>query len=215
VTTQGGTSNAGAIFQLTTAGVVAVLYSFKADGADGIFPTGVIQGSDGNFYGTTSYGGANGCGSVYEVTPAGVETLVFSLPCPVSSTSGIGPSTLTQGSDGNFYFATGRGGANNLGAVFHVAQSGAEVIYSFQGGSDGAYPATRLLEGSDGNFYGETWGGGSAIHSKAELTGPTRTGLSGVATDISMARPRAATSSATRAPPSGSNSLGLAYRAAG
>jgi len=159
----------GTVFKVTPAGVETVLHSFTG-GGDGGVPDGLIQGSDGNFYGTTADGGSNsicsasvsvyGCGTVFKVTPAGVETVLYSF---TGVGDGIGPTGLIQGSDGNFYGTTSDGGSSLIsnGAVFKVTPAGVEtVLYSFFA-NDGADPGAALIQGSDGNFYGTTELGGS------------------------------------------------------
>ncbi len=75
----GGPSNAGTVFKITPAGVETVLYSFTG-GSDGWEPfAGLIQATDGNFYGTTTYGGSSNMGTVFKITPAGVETVLYSF----------------------------------------------------------------------------------------------------------------------------------------
>jgi uncharacterized repeat protein (TIGR03803 family) len=166
-TTAGGSNNKGTVFKVTPAGTLTVLYSFGSltNNADGYTPySGLIQGSDGNFYGTTSDGGPNGGGTVFKVTPAGVLTVIYSFS--LSGSDGLGPlGTLLQASDGNFYGTTAEGGANNTGVVFKVTPAGVEtVLHSFGPSSSGdaAAPQTAaLIQGSDGNFYGTTPGGGA------------------------------------------------------
>jgi uncharacterized repeat protein (TIGR03803 family) len=157
----GGSNGFGTVFTVTPSGTETVLYSF-AGGSDGEHPyAGVIQGSDGNFYGTTYQGGAGGYGTVYKITPSGTETVLHSFTG--GSSDGANPvAGLTQGSDGNFYGSTSLGGAGNLGTVFELTPSGTEtVLHSFAGGSsDGANPSANLVQGSDGNLYGSTDAGG-------------------------------------------------------
>jgi uncharacterized repeat protein (TIGR03803 family) len=151
----GGANSAGTVFKITAAGVETVLHSFGS-GSDGANPiASLIQGSDGNFYGTTEVGGANNQGTVFKVTPAGVETVLHSFG---SGSDGDQPDAgLIQGSDGNFYGTTKLGGANSAGTVFKITAAGAEtVLHSFGSGSDGATPIASLIQGSDGNFYGTT-----------------------------------------------------------
>ncbi len=161
-TYQGGANDDGTVFEVTPSGTETVLYSF-AGGSDGEHPyAGVIQGSDGNFYGTTYQGGANDDGTVYEVTPSGTETVLYAFAG--GGGDGANPEAgLTQGSDGNFYGATYLGGANDDGTVFEVTPSGTEtVLHTFTGGSsDGANPSANLVQGSDGNLYGTTYLGGT------------------------------------------------------
>ena len=147
------------------------LYSF-AGGTDGVKPrAGLIQGSDGNLYGTTAFGGGGcygvGCGTVFKITSQGQETVLHSL-----SGSIIQPPTIAgviQGSDGNFYGTTVAGAdKNDTGTVFKLMPQGQEtILYKFTGGNDGAYPEAGLLQASDGNFYGTTYfgGGGSNLGS--------------------------------------------------
>jgi uncharacterized repeat protein (TIGR03803 family) len=144
------TVNYGTVFRITPAGAETVLYSFTGN-SDGSNPTGVIQGSDGNFYGTT---GNDGPFTVFEVTPMGDATVLYTFPNPPGAT-GVPPlpSALIQGTDGNFYGTTQGGGATGNGTVFEITSAGETTLYSFTGGSDGGYP-TSLIQGSDGNFYG-------------------------------------------------------------
>ncbi len=150
----------------------SVLYSFCSlgDCTDGSDPVGnVIQGSDGNFYGTTDGGGANGnYGTVFKVTPSGTLTTLYSF-CShggTSCTDGRLPwSGLIHGSDGNFYGTTNIAGAHFFGTVYKLTPSGAlTTLYSFcsqAGCADGYYPFAGVIQGSDGNFYGSTGFGGA------------------------------------------------------
>lgn len=157
-----GTSGCGVIFRLTPAGGESVLYSFPG-GANGVLPVSLIQGTDGNFYGTTVYGGQSNNGTVFKVTAAGAQTVLHSFS---GSSDGQLPqqTQLIEGSDGNFYGTTPYGGSNSRGVVYRITPAGAEtVLYAFAGGTtDGALPYTALVEGNDGNFYGTTNAGGNA-----------------------------------------------------
>jgi uncharacterized repeat protein (TIGR03803 family) len=160
-TDTGGTANQGTMFRITPLGVETVLYSF-GNGTDGQVPEGtLIQGSDGNFYGTTGYGGTDGLGTVFKITPAGIETVLHSFG---GGGDGIVPFVgLVQGSDGNFYGTTGFGGSANRGTVFKITPAGVEtVLHSFGSGTDGQILGAALIQGSDGNFYGVTQNGGTA-----------------------------------------------------
>jgi uncharacterized repeat protein (TIGR03803 family) len=156
----------GTVYKITPGGIETVLYFFTG-AADGGDPNGVIEGSDGNFYGTAAYGGitsgacgGSGCGVAFRLTPAGAETVLHAF---AGGNDGILPVSLIQGTDGNFYGTTIYGGSSKNGTVFKIAAAGTEtVLHSFTGGADGALPQqTQLLEGSDGNFYGVTPFGGS------------------------------------------------------
>ncbi|HXR47277.1 MAG TPA: choice-of-anchor tandem repeat GloVer-containing protein [Candidatus Limnocylindrales bacterium] len=110
----------GTVFKMTPGGAMTTLVSFNL--TNGYNPTaGLVQGSDGNFYGTTDGGGAGGCGTVFKMTPAGVLTTLVSF----NGTNGNNPqATLVQGSDGNLYGTTEYGGANGLGTVLQVTTNG-------------------------------------------------------------------------------------------
>jgi uncharacterized repeat protein (TIGR03803 family) len=162
----GGTSGDGTVFSITSAGTETVLHPFAGSSSDGSRPTaGLIQGSDGNFYGTTDAGGVNADGTVFRITPSGTETVLYSFAG--GSSDGSHPEGgLIQGSDGNFYGTTDAGGANGDGTVFKITPSGTEtLLYSFAGGnSDGSNPTAGLIQGSDGNLYGTTFLGGANGH---------------------------------------------------
>lgn len=160
-TNSGGSANKGTVFKITSSGVETLLYTFTG-GTDGGNPQSpLIQGSDGNFYGTTTAGGAHGDGTVFEITPSGTETVVYSFAGGIGD--GSDPAAgLLQASDGNFYGTTNQGGSSGDGTVFEVTPAGLEtVVYSFTGGAtDGAAPSAGLIEGSDGKLYGTTSSGG-------------------------------------------------------
>ncbi len=161
-TVSGGTFSAGTVFQLTPAGTLTVLYAFTG-GTDGAGPVaGVIQAADGNFYGTTSQGGAANAGTVFQLTPAGALTVLYAFTG--GSTDGAIPyAGLIQGTDGNFYGTTVGGGTSNAGTVFQLTPAGTlTVLYAFTGGADGATPYAGLIQATDGNFYGTTVSGGTS-----------------------------------------------------
>ena len=162
----GGTSDDGTIFKMTPTGSVTVLHSFTGF-SDGYTPDAPpVQGTDGNFYGTTIRGGnstacGNGCGVVYKITPSGKFTTLYTF----DSTHGFGPrDPLVQGTDGNFYGTTFYGGSiggESAGVVFKITSAGKLVVlYNFDG-PHGQYPVGPLVEGTDGNFYGTTLAGGT------------------------------------------------------
>ena len=164
-TDAGGASGVGAVFMITPDGAETVLHSFANNGSDGSHPqAGLVLGKDGNFYGTTLTGGANGGGTVFEITPAGVETVLHSFAN--NGSDGFSPEAgLIQGSDGDFYGTTSSGGAKDFGTVFKITSAGAEtILYSFTNNAagDGDEPWAGLVQGTDGNFYGTTALGGLA-----------------------------------------------------
>jgi uncharacterized repeat protein (TIGR03803 family) len=136
------------------------------NGTNGVSPAAaLVQGTDGNFYGTTSRGGAGNGGTVFKITSGGTLTTLHSF---AGATDGAFPvAALVQGTDGNFYGTTSRGGAGNSGTVFKITSGGnLTTLYSFcsQGGNlctDGISPVAALVQGTDGNFYGTTSSGGA------------------------------------------------------
>ena len=119
----GGQYGAGTVFQVTPAGVFTTLHSFNPANGDGDGPAaGLLLAKDGFLYGTTEFGGANGTGTVFRITTAGVETVLYSFSATDSNdtnTDGAGAvASLIQGTDGNFYGTTYDGGANGYGTVF-------------------------------------------------------------------------------------------------
>src|SRR5208282_2413489 len=170
-TYSGGAYGNGTIFEFTPGGTLTTLYSFGAQANDSANPlAGLIQASDGNFYGTASAGGAQGGGTVFELSyGTWTETVLYSFcaqgyPC----NDGVRPyAGVVQGTDGNFYGTTSQFGAYGGGTVFQLIPGvGQNTLYSFcaQGGdncTDGDYPTAAVVQGTDGNFYGTTYEGGA------------------------------------------------------
>ena len=120
-----------------------------------------IQGTDGNLYGTTSNGGANGKGLLFKMTPKGVLTPLYSFCPETGCADGSTPGALALGADGNFYGVTGGGGEFGYGTVFKFTGSGAPItLHSFDN-TDGRSPGDRMVQIGDGNFYGTTFYGGN------------------------------------------------------
>ena len=122
-TSKGGVSSAhaGTIFQMTPGGSVTVLHTFLAATSDGDTPeTPLLQAADGNFYGTTSFGGTSGYGTVFQMTPAGTVTILHTFNG--GTTDGAVPyASLIQATDGNLYGTTLYGGASGAGVVFRLS----------------------------------------------------------------------------------------------
>jgi uncharacterized repeat protein (TIGR03803 family) len=160
ITSEGGTDNVGTVFRISTNGALTTLYSFTG-GNDGVFPqAALVQGNDGNFYGTT-FGGGSG-GTVFRISSNGDLTTLYSFTG--STTDGAGPwAGLVLGEDGNLYGTTHYGGTNGGGGtVFRISANGALTsLYSFTGGADGNRPAAALVQGSDRKLYGTTQSGGA------------------------------------------------------
>lgn len=170
-TANGGTSTncgigCGTVFKISTSGSLTTLYSFS--GTDGTHPNGLVQGTDGGFYGTTQGGGDHKQGTVFRISTSGALTTLWSF-CTYTSGStcldGQQPRAgLVVGSDGNLYGTTEGGGALPFafGTVFKFAPGGSlTTLYSFSGGSDGHDPQAPLVQYSDGNLYSTTAFGGT------------------------------------------------------
>jgi uncharacterized repeat protein (TIGR03803 family) len=130
---------------------------------------GLVQGTDGNFYGTTAYGGTNytcsfmprtACGTVFKMTSDGTLTTLHSFND--ASDAGYDPqAALLQAANGAFYGATMQGGPDGLGSIFRVTSGGTLIpLYTYTSTNNGAYPDAALVHGSGGNLYGTTRNGG-------------------------------------------------------
>jgi uncharacterized repeat protein (TIGR03803 family) len=173
----GGANNAGTVFKITPSGTLTTLYSFCPQGncTDGADPYGgLVQGTDGDFYGTTYVGGsgyclvsapAEGCGTIFKITASGALTTLYRFcqqyGCP---DGGLPFAGLVQATDGNLYGTTlwGGVGLSGSGTVFKITPTGTlTTLYSFPGIN--GYPFAGLVQATDGNLYGTTlYGGGSA-----------------------------------------------------
>jgi uncharacterized repeat protein (TIGR03803 family) len=143
----GGAHSYGNIFKITSTGTLTVLYDFTGD-ADGGYPLAPpIQGTDGNFYGTTYPGVA------YKISTKGVFKVIKKIP-----STPYGP--LLQGTDGIFYGMTDMGGTAGVGTIFSISGTKVTTLYNFDT-IHGSFPIGGLAQGSDGNFYGTTSAGGS------------------------------------------------------
>ena len=169
----GGTVNSGTVFRISPGGSYSNLYSFGSHTNDGLsIHFGLVQGGDGNLYGTTEKGGTAGLGTVYRISTSGSYTSLYSFVGPPAD--GANPlCLLVQGSDSNFYGTTVFGGTSTncgvgvgCGTVFRFSPSGGETnLFSFAVSlTGGATPFCGLARGSDGNFYGMTYAGGTNIN---------------------------------------------------
>jgi uncharacterized repeat protein (TIGR03803 family) len=157
--TQGGTNGGGTVFKITPSGKLTTLYNFCSqsgctDGANPI--AGLVQATDGNFYGTATQGGANGYGTVFKITPSGKLTTLDSF-----GPYGFPEATLVLATDGNFYGTTSSGGAAGDGTIFKITPSGKLTTLHTFDGADGEFTAAALVQDTNGKFYGTAPGGGA------------------------------------------------------
>ncbi len=123
--------------------------------------SGVILGTDGNYYGTTWYGGKTGGGVVFRVTPAGVEANIHSFNGPIDGNLAARP---VQGRDGALYgTAYWGGGTNGTGIIYRLSpEGGYSILQLFPGANNGpSHPGAGLVQGADGNFYATSLAGGA------------------------------------------------------
>jgi uncharacterized repeat protein (TIGR03803 family) len=161
-----GFYNQGTIFRITTSGAYTVLHVFSGNFGstpDGANPAaGLTLASNGDFYGTTTAGGASKDGTVFKMTPAGKVTLLHSFTGSSDGSMPIG--ALVQASDGNLYGTCYSGGANGTGTLFRITTKGVFTkMYDFAAEAApgiGNLPRAGLIEASDGNLYGTAWEGG-------------------------------------------------------
>jgi uncharacterized repeat protein (TIGR03803 family) len=154
-----------------------ILYNFASGSNDGFQPlSGVIFDAAGNLYGTTLEGGIDtdcqqlgnsGCGTVYELSPVGAtwqETVLYSFTG--GNDGGVPNAGLVRDASGNLYGTAQEFGTGGYGVVFELSPSGGgwteNVLYSFTGGADGAYPVSGLVFDAAGNLYGTTNAGGNS-----------------------------------------------------
>lgn len=164
----GGAYNNGTVFKITPGGILTTLYSFCAlpNCADGATPSGLVQGIDGNFYGTTEGGGnSTQNGVVFKITPEGALTTLYTFCSQTNcADGGDAAPALIQATDGNFYGTAQLGGANSDGTVFKITPEGTlTTLYTFcsqPNCTDGSLPNSSLVQGANGNFYGTTEAGG-------------------------------------------------------
>ena len=157
------------MFKLTTQGTFSTVYNFCSltnlclDGKTPQVP--LIRGSDGNFYGTTTGGGSNDEGTVFQITSEGTLTTIYQIPNSLA-VGQINQVPLYQGSDSNFYGMSDIGGAGGHGLVFRLTSQGTfTAIYNFCTNgvgqcADGNQPLASLIE-VGGNLYGTTRQGGA------------------------------------------------------
>jgi uncharacterized repeat protein (TIGR03803 family) len=163
VTYNGGISNAGTVFQFSTNGTLTTLHSFTGAGTndDGAHPylAPLVEGAAGVFYGTTSAGGTNNGGTIFQITADGTLNNLLEF----NSTNGFNPfSGLSFGTDGNLYGTTVYGGTYNRGTAFQITTNGALTTLFQFGGTDGLYyPVGGVVPGNNNTLFGTTFEGGT------------------------------------------------------
>ncbi|HZT42635.1 MAG TPA: choice-of-anchor tandem repeat GloVer-containing protein [Chthonomonadaceae bacterium] len=172
---EGGANDAGVLFRLSLTGIFKVMHTFStADpitgaNADGDQPWPPVQGPDGALYGTTTFGGANGQGTLYRYMPATGLTTLYAFGA--TATDGAQPEGgLAVGTDGNLYGTTFNGGVQQSGVVFQATTSGAVTILC----SLDNWTWSGLVWAPDGNLYGTFEDGGA--NSGGEIYGVSPTG---------------------------------------
>ncbi len=161
-TAQGGANGYGTIFKIDTSGTtLTTLHSFDYYSEGGYPKAGLIQGTDGNLYGTASRGGPNcACGTIFKIDTSGTTfTMLHSFD---GSDGGTPYAGLIQGTDGSLYGTTSGFGISSYGTIFRIDTDGSTftTLHSFAN-SDGAAPSAGLMLGTDGNLYGTTSQGGA------------------------------------------------------
>jgi uncharacterized repeat protein (TIGR03803 family) len=196
-TTSGGspscTANCGTIFKISLSGALTTLHTFctLSSCPDGAFPTGtLVQASNGDLYGTTTYGGAHGSyGTIFKITPSGSFSSVYSFCALAGCADGAVPyAGLIQTRSGVLYGTTYYGGANGAGTAFKITPSGTlTTLHSFcaeTGCTDGQYPYGGLVLATNGDFYGTTLVGGLSTCSAGSCGTVFKMTSTGTATTI-------------------------------
>jgi uncharacterized repeat protein (TIGR03803 family) len=170
----GGASGAGTVFKLTPGGALTTLYDFcsQTNCTDGALPSGpLIQATDGNFYGTTEYGGANVnsaacarfdgyCGTVFKITPRGALMTIYSFCSLANCADGFSPAnSVVEATDGNLYGPTA--GTYQYGiTLFRLTPKGKlTTLYTF---NTQFQTPEALFQATNGTFYGVTLEGGTS-----------------------------------------------------
>jgi uncharacterized repeat protein (TIGR03803 family) len=163
----------GAVFELSpssTGYTETIIYAFK-NVPDGEYPETLLMDSNGNLFGSTFFGGSEGGGIIFELSPSGstwTETILYNF---TGFSDGGAPVALVFDGQGGLYGAANQGGATNEGAIFHVSPSSGggwteSVIYSFTG-TDGAEPNSLIMDAA-GNLIGTNAIGGDTTSSNCE-----------------------------------------------
>jgi uncharacterized repeat protein (TIGR03803 family) len=170
-TVTGGTSGTfgfggGTVYSIDTSGNERVIYRFGVGPDGGTSPAGGLVNVNGTIYGTTLYGssngGAGGSGTVFSLTPSGVETIIHTFTGGMSVThpgeDGSTPTGDLIDVNGTLYGTTEFGGSFGIGSIFSITPAGTErIVHSFGGASRGGgqEPVGRMLD-INGTLYGST-----------------------------------------------------------
>jgi uncharacterized repeat protein (TIGR03803 family) len=153
----------GIAYKVSPDGTETILYNFGAYSTDGIQPySGMVLDANGNLYGTTYIGGVYTAGTIFRLTPGGMETVLHNFAN--DDTDGGWPrGTLIMDESGNLYGTTTSGGSvRGGGTVFELTAEGTyQTLHRFGGAGDGDSPLAGVTFDSQGNLYGTTYGGGS------------------------------------------------------
>jgi len=161
-----GDSNQGTVFDLAEKrGKWTEHTRLAFDGNDGEYPrSGLTQDSSGALYGTTYKGGADGSGTVFEITGPDQDTVLYSFTGGSDGQNPLGDLVVDK-TTGTIYGTTRSGGVAGCGTVFQLAKSGTSweetTLYGFQGGADGCHLPSGLHESPDGALFGITSYGGT------------------------------------------------------
>jgi len=162
---QGGTANAGVLFEISAKGKYSILHSFTGAANDGKYPTytSLLSDKKGSLYGVTEEGGAANGGILYKLSKKGQLTILHSFMGGAADGCNVLGVPFMDGK-GNFYGTTSSCGTSSLGTVWKVSANGTEtVLHSFAGGtSDGEYPLAGVIVDGKGNVYGNTETGGAS-----------------------------------------------------
>jgi uncharacterized repeat protein (TIGR03803 family) len=153
----GSSASCGTIYKITPSGTFSVLYTFVNAATDACNPRApLVLGTDGNFYGTSSYGAY----ATFKITPSGKYTPLAPNGAPVYTMYG----PLIQGTNEFFY------GADSANHIFKMSANGsATILYTLNGTTDGNGPNSGVEQASDGNFYGATQSGGTSQNCTSNL----------------------------------------------
>ncbi|HEY3971908.1 MAG TPA: choice-of-anchor tandem repeat GloVer-containing protein [Candidatus Sulfotelmatobacter sp.] len=160
----GGNAGQGTFYKMTMRGKLTTLYTFCTTSSclDGSSPGGIIQASDGNFYGTTAYGGNFNGGTIFEISSAGKFKLLYTFCAQANCADGKFPYfPPIQASNGSLYGATTYGGTSGYGVVYEITPAGKyKVIHSFCYACIEGWVPTTIVQDANGNFFGTTSNGG-------------------------------------------------------